>query len=282
MLDKALVASVSLAALVVAFMGGMVIMQGRASEPSVAGVAVQQSKLDRQRLEEISRLQKLLSETETKLAELELENQNYESEQEDLQGSINELRTELSELQTLARESEREYPFVVPSTGVVGSENGTFGGWMYTMRHLGIDIWTSAANGGRIASHKGNPVYSACDGKVVNIGTANGGVTIQCDEISSEFDVPEKNVFTHYAHLGHAETKELWINVERNKRVAQGELIGYQGDLSSFFPEMRNVHLHFSVFTGSSETDPSGGAIDPCLYIGGNCKTKGQNFIAKN
>jgi murein DD-endopeptidase MepM/ murein hydrolase activator NlpD len=228
---------------------------------------------------ELEQLNLLIAAKERELANLELQNENYKQKEQELLGTINELRARVAGLSTSEQEPVGiKYPFAVPSSGVVGSQNGTFGGDMYGMKHLGIDIWTTTANGGRIASHSGNEVKAACTGKVVNITPENGGLTILCDVIGQEFDVPKREkVYTHYAHLGHAETKELYISVSKNQRVNKGDLIGYQGDLSSFFPEMRNVHLHFSVFTGLSEAE---GALNPCLYIGGNCKVKGEIFTA--
>ena len=167
------------------------------------------------------------------------------------------------------------YPFVSPTSGYLGNPAGGFMGQLYDMTHYGVDIWTTLENGGKIENHRGNPVVSACSGVVGSMTPANGGVSIDCDPIPKSFNVPEYDVITHYAHLGHAVTKELYIEVKTGQRVTKGQLIGYQGDISSFFPEMRNVHLHFSVFTGYGESDPNGGAIDPCLYIGGNCTLAG-------
>lgn len=230
--------------------------------------------------EEIYKLNATIVKKESELMGLKAENANYEQKQKELIAEINTLKAKVAGISTSAAPASVEFPFAVPSTGIVGTQNGTFGGDMYGMKHLGIDIWTTLSNGGRVASHKGNKVVSACDGKVVNIGPANGSLTVLCDEINARFNVPQRKVYTHYSHLGHAETKELFMVVQRNQRVEKGQLVGYQGDLSSFFPEMRNVHLHFSVFTGHSETDPNGGAIDPCKYIGGTCTKRGEMFKA--
>jgi murein DD-endopeptidase MepM/ murein hydrolase activator NlpD len=173
------------------------------------------------------------------------------------------------------------FPFIVPTTGVAGHQAGTFEGHLYEMTHRGIDIWTTTRNGGALPTHKGNPVYAACNGKVVSFVPENGGITILCDEIPATYKVPKHTgVYTHYSHLGNAITKQQHHGLKRGQRVAQGQFLGYQGDLSSYFPEMRNVHLHFSVFTGISEVDPNGGALNPCLYIGGNCQRQGESFTA--
>ena len=195
--------------------------------------------------------------------------------------SKNDLQTEIDQLEgkIAGLETSREHPFSVPSEGTVGTFNGTFGGNMNGFRHLGVDIWTSSENNGAISTHKGNAVYSVCNGTVSNIENANAAITIACDPIDkTKYHLPEYKVYTHYAHMGNAETGELYIKVHRGQRVKAGQELGFQGDKSSYFPEMRNVHLHFSVFTGLSETDKSGGALNPCLYIGGDCSRAGVKF----
>lgn len=220
--------------------------------------------------------------------QLGLQNHEISDLTSDLQSTLNDNRkldqnvsTLKERIELLEKNKTARFPFTVPTKGIVGTYNGTFGGNMHGIRHLGIDIWTTTQNNGSLKSHIGNPVYSACNGKVGKITAENGAVTIKCDPIPKFFAVPEHEVYTHYSHMGHAETKQLYITVATGQRVHSGELIGYQGDLSSFFPEMRNVHLHFSVFSGLSETDPKGGAYNPCLYIGGDCSRAGVKFASR-
>ncbi|MBN1331561.1 M23 family metallopeptidase [Candidatus Dojkabacteria bacterium] len=222
---------------------------------------------------EIIQLESSLGIKDHKISNLTSQLQDSLNDKNSLAMNNDELKEQIKGLST-----KNDFPFGVPSTGVIGTYNGTFGGNMNGFRHLGVDIWTTTDNNGRISSHKGNEVFAACDGKVTRIDSDNGAITIACDRIPDNFDVPEREVYTHYAHLGNAETKELYISVARNQRVKKGDLLGFQGDLSSYFPEMRNVHLHFSVFTGLSETDKSGGALNPCLYIGGDCSRRGAGF----
>ncbi len=199
---------------------------------------------------------------------------------------LHDLATENQKLgaTVLGIQSEKEqlFPFQVPSNGTSGTFNGTFGGNMYGFRHLGIDIWTTTDNSGSTGTHRGNPVYAACSGVVDNRDPANGGLTIKCDPISHDYLLPSYEVYTYYGHMGNAISKELYHVVHPGKRIQMGELIGYQGDLSSYFPEMRNVHLHFSVFSGLSENDKRGGAYNPCLYIGGDCTKAGEVFKTLN
>lgn len=192
-----------------------------------------------------------------------------------LSNEFNNLQTKVLGLTTIKQQA---YPFQVPTNGFLGHYAGGFGGNMMGMRHLGVDIWTTMEKNGKVPGGIGNPVYSACSGIVENIDPANAAVLIKCDKISEEYDVPDHEVYTYYGHMGDAATKNLFIDIEKGTRVKKGQYLGFQGNLSSYFPEMENVHLHFSVFAGVSEADPKKGALNPCLYIEGNCSKQGSEF----
>ena len=176
----------------------------------------------------------------------------------------------------LSIDNSNTYPFSIPTTGTVGSQASTYYDKNGDSIHYGVDIWTNTQNGGAISTHKGNPVYSACNGVVESFQPENGGVTISCDMISSAFNVPVRKVYTYYGHMANAETKEQYTILKNGQKVHKGQFIGYQGDLSMVTPSMRNVHLHFSVFTGGHESD---GTQDPCKYIGGSCTEVGRFFV---
>lgn len=216
----------------------------------------------------VSGLNDELRSNKDSLSQLKSDKHNLSSEIDKLSEQINRMRG------SVAGVNDFKYPFAVPSVGVVGSQQSTYSG-----EHYGIDIWTWWKDGGAISSHRGNPVYSACDGVVYSFQEGNGGVTISCDEIPEYYNVPERKVYTYYGHLGNTETSELYITVKRGDRVKKGQFIGFQGDLSQFTPGMRNVHLHFSVFKGPREKD---GSQNPCTYIGGECNTVGYFFINGN
>jgi len=198
----------------------------------------------------------------------------------ELEKEIAELELELS---NYLGDKDKEYPFAVPSSGVLPNFASGYGANMRGMQHFAVDIWTTTKNNGIIPGHKGNPVYSACDGRVSGFDYDNGAVMIACDDIPSHFNVPaHKGIVTYYGHLGNGETKEHFILVGHGQRVEKGQLIGYQGDLSKFFPEMRNVHLHFQLWAGGMNfsTNSINGPHNPCHYIGGNCNNPGEIFIA--
>lgn len=200
---------------------------------------------------------------------------------EDLVQDKDKLSTELEELNSQVAglmTSNNGFPFSVPSTGTVGSQVSTYESVFNGYIHRGVDMWTSLQNGGAISTHQGNPVYSVCSGKVESFQPSNGGVTIKCDLIPTSFNVPTRKVYAYYGHMGNAVTKEQFIYLKIGQSVKKGQFIGYQGDLSMFTPGMRNVHLHFSIFSGTREGE---GSVDPCLYIGGKCKEVGYFFASE-
>jgi murein DD-endopeptidase MepM/ murein hydrolase activator NlpD len=197
-------------------------------------------------------------------------------------GLTDELSRQVSQLNAqiagLSIGNNNPYPFIVPTTGTVGSQVSTYLSNYNGSIHYGIDIWTSTQNSGAISTQKGNPVYSVCDGIVESFQVDNGGVTISCNTIASSFNIPIKKVYSYYGHMANALTKEQYINIKIGQKVRKGQFIGYQGNLSMFTPGMRNVHLHFSIFTGPRERD---GTLDPCIYIGGSCKEVGRFLVSE-
>ncbi len=230
----------------------------------------------------------------SEIAEIELEltagqqltqeqKQSYEDKLSQLEGRVAGLSSELE--QTQSSLGSGKYPFIVPTTGSIVTFAGSYAGNMMGIEHWGVDIWTTASNNGVTSGFKGNPVYSACTGKVTKLHPGNGALTVLCDDIPRDqgYDLPAySGVFIYYGHLGHADTKQQFINVAQNQRVTQGQLLGYQGNLSDVFPAMRNVHLHFTIYSGKYNPpwNKEGGPHNPCIYIGGDCGRKGQRFIA--
>lgn len=234
----------------------------------IAGIKAEQSVVVEQLTDEISELDTKLSDKETALSELA----NHKEE------LINQVTDLNSQIAGLSVDNSSPFPFAVPSTGTVGSKQSTYLDENKGFYHYGVDFWTSTSNGGAISTNRGNPVYSACSGVVESFQVGNGGVTIKCDMIAKSFNVPAYKVYTYYGHMANGVTNEQYIYVKIGQRVHKGQFIGYQGDLSMFTPGMRNVHLHFSVFTGFKEMD---GTQDPCKYIGGSCTTVGQFFASE-
>ncbi len=198
----------------------------------------------------------------------------------ELEGHIAGLNTKFEQIKT---RTTNEYPFAVPTSGIVATFAGTYGGNMMGIEHWGVDIWTTLDNNGHIASHRGNPVYSVCDGTVTKLHPGNGAFTMLCDDIPGNYFVPaHTDVKIYYGHMGNRDNKSLFFDVRRGQRLKKGQKIGYQGDLSDVFPEMRNVHLHISIWSGQYQPfAKTGGPHNPCLYFGGECSRPGSIFQAE-
>ncbi|MFQ5493520.1 MAG: M23 family metallopeptidase, partial [Candidatus Dojkabacteria bacterium] len=129
---------------------------------------------------------------------------------------------------------------------------------------------------------KGYPVYSACSGMVIRVYQPNEEIEILCDVIHKDYKdiVPSLTVKTLYAHLGDAVTKERYHSLRVGQRVKRGELIGYQGNVSSIAPVNRVTHLHFGIY---DLTLPGRPTVNPEPYIGVSTTKVGQKFsTAKN
>lgn len=211
----------------------------------------------------------------------------YSRSEAELSKEVNELEGRVAGLSTKLDQAQAKtnsrYPFAVPTSGIIATFAGTYGGNMMGLEHWGVDIWTTLENNGHIANHRGNPVYSVCDGVVTKLHPGNGAFTMLCDDISDKYFLPAHNdVKVYYGHMGNRISKELFFDVRRGQRLKKGQKIGYQGDLSDVFPEMRNVHLHISIWSGQYEPlAKTGGPHNPCLYFGGDCSTPGSMFKAE-
>lgn len=177
--------------------------------------------------------------------------------------------------QTNYKDDELLPPLLVPTKGIAGHKN-----FLYLPEiHPGIDIWTNANGSGLDNQKQGNPVYAACRGQVIHYKPSNEEIEIKCDPIPDHYQdkVPSLNIKILYSHLGNGETGESFHSLKVGQKLEKGELLGYQGDKSSFAPENRIVHLHFGVYDLSSRQSPPP-PLDPMLYIGVNTHKVGQLF----
>jgi len=168
-------------------------------------------------------------------------------------------------------------PLLVPSSGIAGHKD-----FLYIPgSHEGIDIWTSNNGWGKDGDRfKGNPVYAACSGIVVRVYKPNEEIEIVCDPIDIAYKdiVPSLQVKILYSHMGHPLTHEAFHKFYIGKRVTRGEYVGNQGNVSSFAPQNRIVHLHFGVYDMSVGGIPP--ALNPDAYIGVPTNIVGQFFVA--
>lgn len=182
---------------------------------------------------------------------------------------------EISDVQVIKFEKEPA-PFIVPTNGIAGH-----GDFLYLPEiHPGIDIWNSTNGKGNNGTAKGDPIYSACTGTVTRIFIPNQEIEVVCDELSEKYagEVPSLKVKALYAHLGDGATKQQFHSLRVGQRLKQGELIGYQGNISESAPWNTVTHLHFGVYDMSKGGTPP--PLDPEDYIGVPTKVVGQQFVA--
>ncbi|MBN1916021.1 hypothetical protein JW796_03470 [Candidatus Dojkabacteria bacterium] len=152
-------------------------------------------------------------------------------------------------------------PLLIPTNGIAAHKD-----FLYNEEsHPGVDIWTNTKGTGLNGTSRGYPVYSACSGKVIRIFLPNQEIEIQCDSLPIEYRdmVPSLNIKILYSHLGDGATKEVYHDLKLGQRLERGELVGYQGDISSFVPENRVVHLHFGVYDLNIRRP-----LNPAPYLG--------------
>lgn len=189
------------------------------------------------------------------------------------ESNYEDLDLENFQVKPLIVEMKKAKPLFVPTNGIAAHKDFLY----HEESHPGIDIWTNTNGTGLNGTSKGYPVYSACSGKVVRVFTPNQEIEIQCDPLPPEYidAVPSLNIKILYSHLGDGTTKLAYHSLGMGQRVEAGELVGYQGNISSFVPQNRVVHLHFSVYDLNVRR-----SLDPAPYIGLDKVRLGQTFEA--
>ncbi|HEC65609.1 MAG TPA: M23 family metallopeptidase [bacterium] len=159
----------------------------------------------------------------------------------------------------------------IPTVGFAGPQD-----FLYDpFNHPGVDIWSSLDGTGLNGTSRGYPVFSACSGKVHRVFAPNQEIEVICDTLDEAYlsRVPTVEIKVLYSHLGNGITSEAYHNLRRGDRVEKSELIGYQGNISSFAPRNKVVHLHFGVYDLST-LEP----LDPAPYLGLKSIVPGQVF----
>ncbi len=172
--------------------------------------------------------------------------------------------------------AKRKAPLFVPTNGIAGHKD-----FLFIPAHPGIDIWTNANGRGLDGvTSRGYPVYSACTGRVIRIFEPNQEIEVMCEHLSGEYAdlVPTLKIKVLYSHMGDGKTKAKYHTLRMGQYLTQGELIGYQGNISSFAPQNTITHLHFGVYDVSR--GGKGIAIDPAPYIGLPTNQVGQLYSA--
>ncbi len=159
-------------------------------------------------------------------------------------------------------------PFLLPSSGLIGLLwRDTAFPYNVLRRHTGIDIFGDGEPGTV-------PVYAAYDGWLTRLPTWKASVIIRHDDPLQ----PGRTIWTYYTHMASRDgntsyvadafppgTREVW--------VAQGTLLGYQGEYSGKALAPVGMHVHVSIVL--SEPDGSfknearlSNTLDPSPYFG--------------
>lgn len=166
------------------------------------------------------------------------------------------------------------FPLIVPTSGISPDRSHLYD----PINHAGVDIWSNISGFGNSGPNTpGNPIYAACSGRVVRIFEPNEEIEIVCDPISYIYNnlVPSLQIKTLYSHLGDAASHQPYHKLHIGQYLERGELIGYQGNISSFNPQNRITHLHFGIYDLSKPGRPP---LDPEAYIGVSTTTLDQKF----
>ncbi len=162
------------------------------------------------------------------------------------------------------------YPFLVPSSGLVGGLPWGAASAPYTILnpHPGIDIF-GAGGLGTV------PVVAAYDGLLTREPDWVSSVIIRHDDPLH----PGETIWTYYTHMANLSGSESYIVANFppgtvDAPVRQGDLLGYQGVYNGGVDAARvGLHLHFSVV----KSDPLGdytnetvfeNTLDPTPYLG--------------
>jgi hypothetical protein len=168
---------------------------------------------------------------------------------------------------TTPRERCGDAPFVLPSEGLVGLLwADPAAPYNVLRRHSGIDIFGDGAPGTV-------PVVAAYEGYLTRLQDWKSTVIIRHDDPLH----PGDTIWTYYTHMASRDGDKSYIDAAfppgtTEQWVAQGALLGYQGDYSgSAIPV--GLHVHFSIVqsdSGGSFKNESrvANTLDPSPYFG--------------
>jgi hypothetical protein len=159
-------------------------------------------------------------------------------------------------------------PFILPSAGLIGLL------WEDPARpystfnpHSGIDIFGDGAPGTV-------PVYAAYGGDLTRLDDWVASVIIRHDDPLQ----PGRAIWTYYTHMATRDGSRSFIVDDfppgtTNQPVAQGTLLGYQGEYAGVGAGAIGMHVHFSIVQSESDGSfkneaQSGNTLDPSPYLG--------------
>ncbi len=184
------------------------------------------------------------------------------------------------EYQTEALSRCGDAPFLFPSTGFIGYLwDDSF---KLFSRHQGIDIFGGTAAGK-------TPIYAPYDGFLTREEGWRSSLIIRVPDDPLN---PGSQIWLYLTHMADADGNSFidaaFPAGTYEKRVAAGELLGFQGDYSGNPAKPVGVHLHFSIVrdngTGHYLNELElNNTLDPTPYFGFelNAKKSGKSEVPK-
>jgi len=138
--------------------------------------------------------------------------------------------------------------------------------------HQGIDIWTNQAGSGtNTQSPEGNPVWAAYEGTLIGIFDTSNKAVQATDPTASVLLIDNGlfngvQIYTLYAHMANQDGTQSYVDsgLYIGKPIAQGDLLGHQGNADKSTNPDLITHLHFEIKTSASP----GNDVDPSPYLG--------------
>lgn len=165
-----------------------------------------------------------------------------------------------------ARAQCPDAPFILPSAGLIGLlwDDPTAPYNLFSP-HTGLDIFGAGEPGQ-------DPVYAVYEGWLTRLESWYSTVIIRHDDPL----VPGRAIWTYYTHMANREGTRSFVAPAfppgtREQFVAQGTLLGYQGEYSPGRPI--GLHVHFSIVTSDDEgafrnEAQIANTLDPSPYFG--------------
>ncbi len=156
-------------------------------------------------------------------------------------------------------------PFILPTDGLVGFGYGD--GFRPGRRHQGFDIFGPTGLGE-------TPVVAAYAGYLTRLADWKSTVIIRIPDDPLE---PGRQIWTYYTHMADAAGNDYISGAfppgTVEQYVAEGTLLGYQGNYSGNPGDPVGMHLHFSIVKDDGQGRFSNelqieNTLDPSPYLG--------------
>lgn len=158
-------------------------------------------------------------------------------------------------------------PFILPSEGLIGLLYAdTARPYTVTRRHTGLDIFGDGTSGTV-------PIVAAYPGWLTRLEDWRSTVAIRHEDPLEA----GRTIWTYYTHMASRDGETSYIADDfppgtRERFVAQGTLLGYQGEFAGNAPPIA-MHLHFSIVLADAagiflNEAVLSNTLDPTPYLG--------------